>query len=183
MKEISLHIMDIVQNSISADATCIAVSLEISKEQDLLTLHICDNGRGMDEQMLANVTSPFVTTRTTRKVGLGISLLSAGAMATGGDFAINSKLGEGTTVKAAYVLDHIDRPPIGDFAGTMHTLIVCNPNIDFVVRFVHDGEDGQLDTKEIRAVLGDEVPLDSPDVSLWIADNLKEIFPPEFAEI
>jgi signal transduction histidine kinase len=183
MKEISLHIMDIVQNSISADATLIEVSMEISKERNLLTLRIRDNGGGMDAQMLANVTSPFVTTRTTRKVGLGISLLSAGALAAGGDFEIDSRLGEGTTVKAEYALDHIDRPPIGDFAGTMHTLIVCNPNIDFVVRFVHDSGDGQLDTKEVRAVLGGDVPLDLPDVSLWIADNLKEVFPPEFAEI
>lgn len=183
MKEISLHIMDIAQNSIVADATQIKVIMRVSKADDTLDLVIEDNGRGMDEEMVKGVLSPFVTTRTTRRVGLGIPLLSAGAQATGGEFNIESELGKGTSVRARYVLNHLDRPPIGDFAGTMHTLIVCNPDIDFYVEFADDEHSNNLDTAEVRAVLGDEVALDSPDVSLWIKENLEELFPARYAEI
>lgn len=183
MKEIALHIMDIVQNSISANASLIEVSIAISRTDDTLDLLIKDNGRGMDSEMLKNVTSPFVTTRTTRRVGLGISLLSAGAKGTGGDFNITSELGKGTLVEAIYKLNHLDRPPIGDFGGTMHTLIICNPNIDFRVEFNIDGQNNTIDTREVREVLGDDIPLDSPDVSLWLKENFNELFPLEYADI
>jgi len=183
MKEISLHIMDIVQNSISAEAYLIEVYMDISHDDDRLTLVISDNGKGMDREMLEGVTSPFVTTRTTRRVGLGIPLLAAGAQATGGNFKIESTPGEGTRVEAVYVLNNIDRPPIGDFAGTMHTLIVCNPDIDFKVGFTVDSKESSLDTREIRNVLGGEVPLDAPDVSAWIKENFDEMFPREYADI
>ncbi len=183
MKEISLHIMDIVQNSISADATLIEVSLEISMQNNRIAVVIRDNGRGMDKAMLESVTSPFTTTRTTRRVGLGIPLFKAGAEATGGSFCIDSKPGEGTVLEADYVLDHIDRPPIGDFAGTMHMLIVCNPNIDFVVDLCYEGENDTLDTQQVRQVLGEDVPLNTPDVSIWLKDNLDELFKPEYAKI
>jgi hypothetical protein len=136
----------------------------------------------MDAEMLKNVTSPFVTTRTTRRVGLGIPLLSAGAQATGGSFDIRSELGKGTAVEAVYVYSNIDRPPLGDFSGTMHSLIVCNPALDFVVSFSYNGEKETLDTREVRAVLGEDIPLDSPDVSSWIAGSLDEVFPPRFSE-
>lgn len=183
MKEISLHIMDIAQNSISANATRIKIIMHLSEAADTLTLLIEDNGKGMDEEMVKGVLSPFVTTRTTRRVGLGIPLLSAGAQATGGTFNIESELGNGTSVKAQYVLNHLDRPPIGDFSGTMHTLIICNPNIDFYVEFGDDNKENNLDTAEMRQVLGPEIALDTPDVSLWIKENLDELFPPEYAEI
>lgn len=137
----------------------------------------------MSEEMLAHVTSPFVTTRTTRKVGLGISLFKAGAERTGGSFSIDSQLGVGTVVRAVYVLDNIDRPPIGDFAGTVHSLIVCNTGVDFCVKVNIDGNEGSLDTREIKKVLGDGIPLDMPDVSAWLRENLDEIFPPEYAVV
>lgn len=183
MKEISLHIMDIAQNSIVANATRIKVIMHLSQNDDYLLLTIEDNGKGMDEEMVKGVLSPFVTTRTTRRVGLGIPLLSAGAQSTGGDFDIKSELGKGTSVTAKYTLNHLDRPPIGDFSGTMHTLIVCNPNIDFYVEFADDEQNNKLDTAQIREVLGSEVSLDSPDVSLWIKENLEELFPAHYAEI
>ncbi|MDL2237779.1 ATP-binding protein [Christensenellaceae bacterium OttesenSCG-928-K19] len=182
MKEISLHIMDIVQNSISAHASLIEVAIEISQDEDTLSVSITDNGDGMSEEMVEHVTSPFVTTRTTRRVGLGISLLAAGVQSTGGSFRVDSKLGEGTKVVATYGLTHIDRPPVGDFAGTMHTLIVSNPSIDFVVCFSVNSREEQLDTREVRAVLGEDVPLDTPDVSLWIKENLEELFPAEYMD-
>lgn len=175
--------MDIAQNSIVANATKIKVIMQLSQNDDSLTLTIEDNGKGMDEEMVKGVLSPFVTTRTTRRVGLGIPLLSAGAQATGGDFSIESELGKGTVVNARYTLNHLDRPPIGDFSGTMHTLIICNPNIDFYVEFADDERRNDLDTAEIRAILGPEVALDSPDVSLWIKENLEELFPARYAEI
>ncbi len=183
MKEISLHIMDIVQNSITANASLIEVSMEVSIGEDRLTVFIRDNGKGMDREMLEGVTSPFVTTRTTRRVGLGIPLFKAGAEATGGSFFIDSKPGEGTVLQADYVFSHLDRPPIGDYAGTMHTLIVCNPSLDFAVTFSYNGERETLDTREVRQVLGSDVPLDTPDVSMWLRENLDEIFKPEYADL
>lgn len=183
MKEISLHILDIVQNSITAGASLIEVCLDIDSSEDKITISIRDNGRGMDEQMLHAVESPFTTTRTTRKVGLGIPLFAAGAEASGGSFDIDSIKGVGTTIKAVYRLDNIDRPPIGDFAGTMHTLIVCNPSLDFVVEVVVDSESQKLDTREIREVLGSEIALDTPDVSSWLKENLDEMFQPKFAAL
>lgn len=180
MKEIALHIMDIVQNSITANATLIEISLEIASREDTVSVTVKDNGKGMSREMLMHVTSPFVTTRTTRKVGLGISLFKAGAENSGGSFTIDSEEGKGTELSAVYVLDNIDRPPIGDFAGTAHSLIVCNPAIDFVIRVVIDGREDALDTREVRKVLGQDVPLDLPDVSAWLKENLDEVFPSEY---
>lgn len=182
MKEISLHIMDIVQNSITADATLIEVSLDIQYANNMVSIAIRDNGRGMSKEMLAQVTSPFVTTRTTRRVGLGISLFQAGTQASGGEFCIDSTEGVGTALQATYGLDHLDRPPIGDFAGTMHTLIVSNPDIDFLVTVIVDGAQDVLDTREVREALGNDVPLDMPDVSLWLRENLDEMFKPEYTD-
>ncbi|MEG2574412.1 MAG: ATP-binding protein [Christensenella sp.] len=180
MKEISLHIMDIIQNSVTANATVIEVALAIARDEDIVSVTIKDNGKGMSKEMLAHVTSPFVTTRTTRKVGLGISLFKAGAEISGGCFEIDSQEGVGTELRAVYVLSNIDRPPIGDFAGTMQSVIVCNPNIDFVVKVIIDGHEEFLDTREVRQVLGDKISLDMPEVSAWIKENLNEIFPKEY---
>ncbi len=175
--------MDIVQNSISADATLIEIFLEISRPDNRISVQITDNGKGMSAEMLQKVTSPFVTTRTTRKVGLGISLFKAGAENTGGSFLIDSVLGEGTVVKAVYQLEHLDRPPIGDFSGTVHSLIICNPTFDFAVKTAINGHEETFDTREVRAVLGAEVPLHLPEVSEWIRASMQEVFPPEYAEL
>lgn len=182
MKEISLHIMDIVQNSITANATLIELQLDIQYADNTVSISIKDNGKGMSREMLEHVTSPFVTTRTTRRVGLGISLFQAGAQASGGSFEIDSEEGVGTTVKAVYGLDHLDRPPIGDFAGTVHTLIVSNPDIDFVVTVTVDQAEEVLDTRDVRATLGQDVPLDTPEVSLWLKESLDEMFRPEYVD-
>ena len=182
MKEISLHIMDIVQNSITANATLIEVELDIRYAENTVSIMIRDNGKGMSAEMLRNVTSPFVTTRTTRRVGLGISLFKAGAEASGGSFDIDSQEGVGTVVRAEYKLDHLDRPPIGDFAGTMHTLIVCNPEIDFVITIVIDDSQDILDTREVKESLGEDVPIDTPEVSVWIKENLDEMFKPDYID-
>lgn len=131
MRDISLHILDIVQNSISAQGTSIAICIDEDIKRDALTLEIMDNGVGMDEQMIEEVTNPFCTTRTTRKVGLGLALLKASAERSDGYIDIDSKLGEGTQVRAVFKISHIDRPPLGSLSETLVTLIACNPELDF----------------------------------------------------
>ena len=176
MKEISLNILDIVENSVKAKAKNILVSLK--EEGDKLTLTVSDDGCGMKEDFLKSVIDPFCTSRTTRKVGMGISLFEAAAIQCGGGLEITSKLGKGTTVKVDFELNSIDRAPLGDMAGTMTALISGSPEIDFVYSHNKNGQEFILDTKEIREILGG-VPLDNPDVVSWIDgfinDGLNEI--------
>lgn len=173
MPEIALHIMDLVQNSISALAKNIKLLLKESLKEDSLTLTIEDDGKGMAPEFLEKVTSPFTTTRTTRKVGMGIPLLKAGCEGAGGEFHITSQVNVGTKLVGRYQLSHLDRPPLGDFVGTVHTLVVCNPGIDFYIEVGNDNGTFVLDTREIRAQIGD-MPLDTPEISLWIKEYLEE---------
>lgn len=173
MKEIALHIMDIVQNSITANAGFISVQILVNRKNDTLSVEIDDNGKGMDADMLARVTSPFTTTRTTRKVGLGIPLFKAGAEAAGGNFCINSRLGSGTQVCAVYGLSHIDRPPLGDIASVFHTLIICNPEIDFSFETGCSDHTFAVNTAEIKQTL-DGVPITQSEVSVWLIEYLRE---------
>jgi anti-sigma regulatory factor (Ser/Thr protein kinase) len=179
MKDISLHLMDIVQNSIAADATLVEISVAIDGGADELRVSISDNGKGMDETLLKRVESPFSTTRTTRKVGLGIPLFKAGALLTGGSFDIRSTPGKGTTVVAIYGFSHIDRPPLGDVAGTVHMIIACNPETDICFNATYGASAYTLDTREIKQVL-DGVPINDPGVLQWIqqalAEGLQETF-------
>ena len=132
MKELSLHILDIVKNSVTAGASHIDLKLEETAEQ-ILTITIADDGKGMSPEFLASVTDPFTTTRTTRKVGLGLPLYRMAAEQTGGSFSIESVEGEGTTVTAVFHRDHLDCPPMGDLAGTVALLIQGSPWIDFTL--------------------------------------------------
>ena len=184
MREISLHIMDIAQNSVRAQASLIVIRLLADSSRDRLRVEITDNGTGMSEEMVAHVTDPFVTSRTTRRVGLGLSLLQAGAEGTGGTFSVTSELGKGTTVDAQYVMSHLDRPPIGDFAGTAESLMVCNPELDFLieVKLPDQEEPAALDTREIRDLLGADVRLDEPEIASWIRENLHEMFPAAYTD-
>ena len=173
MKELSLHILDIVQNSIKAEAKNITVEIVESISEDKLTISVIDDGCGMSEEFLARVRDPFTTTRTTRKTGMGISLFEAAAQQTGGGLDIRSKLGEGTTLTVWFGLSSIDRAPLGDMAGTMETIIGGAPDIDFVYRHVTDKGEFVLDTKELRQMLGD-VPLNVPDILSWINGYIEE---------
>ena len=179
MREIALHILDICQNSVTAKADLINVSVDINEETDMLVIIIKDNGCGMSSELLKKVTSPFTTTRTTRKVGLGIPLFKAGCEACGGRFEITSAENIGTTVQAEYRLSHIDRPPMGELAETMHLLITGNPDIDFIFQCRYQNEIFPVDTKEIKDTL-QGVPLSNGDVSVWlleyIREGLKELF-------
>lgn len=173
MKELSLHILDIAKNSVKAKASLIEIVIEENTEKNLLTIEINDNGCGMSKEFLSRVRDPFSTTRTTRKVGMGIPLFEAAAVQCGGKVDIDSKPGAGTWFKAYFEYNHIDRAPLGDMAGTMQTLISGSPEIDFLYRHTKDGKTFIFDTKEIRKALG-EVPLDSPEVLLWIDGYIKE---------
>lgn len=173
MKELSLHILDIAQNSITAGAKLVTISIDENSENDLLTITIEDDGKGMSEEFLEKVRDPFTTTRTTRPVGMGISLFESAANACGGQLDIKSQLGIGTVVTATFIRSHIDRAPVGNMAETFVTIIGTNPDIDYVYTHAYNGESFTIDTREIKAILG-EVPLTVPDVTMWIKDNINE---------
>lgn len=173
MREISLHILDIVQNSISANASLIEVSVYESSEKDEFTVKITDNGKGMSEELVKKVIDPFTTSRTTRKVGLGIPLFKTAAELTGGSFHIDSVSGKGTVVTAVFVRSSIDRQPLGDIEGTMLGLFTSHENIDFVYTHEVDGKVFKTDTRELKEILGG-VSLSEPEVYLWLTGYFKE---------
>ena len=168
-----MNVLDVAQNSVAAGATLIFITLEASEETGLLTLTIADNGRGMTAETVARVTDPFYTTRTTRKVGLGLPLLKMAAEMTGGTLAIASEVGKGTTVTASFGLHHIDRAPLGDIASTVAGLIQCSPDIDFVFTVRAGGGEFRADTREMRAVL-DGVSFAEPAVAQWVRGFIEE---------
>ncbi len=172
MRELSLNVMDIVQNSISAGAKL--VEIDVYEDANSLIIKIADNGCGMTAEQTAHVTDPFFTTRTTRKVGLGIPLFKMEAEMTGGSLAIESEKGAGTVVTARFIPSHVDMIPLGDINSTVLLLITCNEDRDFTFRHCVDSREFTLDTRELRAVLGDEVRLSSPDVIEWIKGYLSE---------
>ena len=174
MKDLSLHVMDIAQNSIVAGASLIQIGVKVEHQKDHMSISIEDNGCGMDAEMVEAVVSPFTTSRTTRKVGLGIPMFKAGAESCDGDFELRSTPGVGTYIAASYRISHLDRPPLGDMAETMLALVVCNPELDFVYDYTVDGEEYLFDTRMIRETLGNVVPLNLPEVAAWIRDYLKE---------
>lgn len=173
MRELSLNVMDVAQNSVRAEATTVRITVEESDREDRLTISIADDGCGMTDEQVQQVIDPFFTTRTTRKVGLGVPLFKLSAEQTGGSFDIRSQQGVGTTTTATYVKSHVDMTPLGDINSTVKILIQCNPDIDFV--FTHSTDIGSftLDTGELREVL-EGVSLDTPDVLEWITDYLEE---------
>jgi len=154
MRELSLHILDIAENGITAGANCIHIQVEEARATDLLTLKITDNGQGMPPEKIKNLTDPFVTSRTTRRVGLGLSLLAAAADRCEGRLTVATEPGAGTEVRATFRYNHIDRAPVGDMAATITTLIMGNPQIDFVYTHIIDGEEFTLDTRELKAEMG-----------------------------
>ncbi len=171
--------MDIAQNSISAGASLITIRVEEDRPADTLSISVEDNGKGMSPETVQRVIDPFYTTRTTRSVGLGVPLFKMEAEMTGGSFHIDSQLGVGTTLTAVFKPSSVDMIPLGDINGTVQLLISCNPGLDFVFRrelckLEGERREFQLETAELRQVLGEDVPLDTPDVVLWIKDYLNE---------
>ena len=172
MKELSLNILDIVQNSIAAGAEHIGIAL-IEDADGKLQMTVCDDGCGMHAETLARVTDPFCTSRKTRKVGMGIPLLRLAAEQTGGSFEITSKKGVGTSTKAVFHSDSIDFTPLGDMTSAVTVLISMNTDRDFIYRRSADEKEFVLDTREIKNIL-DGVPLDNPDVVQWMKEYIDE---------
>jgi len=173
MPEISLNILDVAQNSVTAGALLTEISISVDNAADTLEVVISDNGRGMSAEQSAQAADPFFTTRTTRKVGLGLPFLKMAAEMTGGSFGITSVPGSGTRIAAVFGLTHIDRMPMGDIAGTMTSLIGPNPDVDFILRYFVDGGGFELDTREMRIVL-EGIPLREPEVLNYITGFINE---------
>lgn len=173
MTEISLNILDVAENSVKAGATCIKITVEAHTAEDRLIVIVSDNGCGMSPEQLVKVTDPFYTTRTTRKVGLGVPFFKAAAEQTGGSFCINSAKGVGTTVKAEFVLSSVDRMPLGDISATVQTLVTMHLQQDFLYHYAVNEKSFTLDTKEFKKILGD-IPLNTPEIRTYLGDFLKE---------
>lgn len=177
MKELALNILDITENSVKAKATLTHISIDETEEKLILT--ITDNGLGMTDEVLKTVTDPFYTTRTTRKVGMGVPLLKLEAEMTGGSIEIKSRhisddpINHGTSVCAVFYKNHIDCVPLGNIIETVTTLIQGHPDTDFLFTHKIGEKEVSLDTRELRAVL-EGVPLNTYEVVVWIKEYLKE---------
>lgn len=173
MKELSLHILDIMQNSIVAGADNIQLSIVEDAENDVLMFSVKDDGKGMSEDMVKAVVDPFVTGRTTRKVGMGIPLLKNAAESTGGKIELTSREGVGTEITAYFGYSHIDRQPLGNVAETMLGVITSYENVNFVYSHKVGDKEFKFDTHEIKDILGG-VSFSQPEVYMWLSDFLKE---------
>lgn len=175
MTELSLHVLDIAKNSTKAGATLIEIEISEDVDSNLLVIEIKDNGCGMDKDFLSKVLDPFKTTRTTRKVGMGLSLLKNACELTGGNLEITSEVGKGTNVKAVFVYDSIDRQPVGDMAATISALVGGNDKTDFIYTHRYRTEQFVFSTLEIRKILGEEVELSNIEVLNWIESYISEL--------
>ncbi len=173
MEDLSLHILDIAENSVAAGARTITLSIAEDAATDLLRIEIADDGRGMPPEVVARVTDPFYTTRTSRGIGLGLPLLREAAELTGGGLSVASIPGTGTTVRATFRLSHVDRQPLGDVAGTIIAILANAAGVDIRYRHERNGKAVQFDSKELRAVLGD-VPLTSVEAVRFIREFLNQ---------
>lgn len=171
MRELSLHILDIIQNSITASAQMIELTIIEDIRRDLFVIIIFDNGRGIRRDRLSKVTDPFVTSRTTRRVGLGLSLFKEAARRCDGDLEIESTVGQGTKVTAYFKYSHIDRAPLGDIQETLISLIALNPEIHYRYRHIYNEKEFILDTDDIKKELGD-IDINRVEVLRWIKEFL-----------
>lgn len=173
-----MHILDIVQNSISAGATRVTLTVDEAPAADLLTIAIGDNGKGMTPEQVSRLSDPFFTSRTTRRVGMGIPLLMDSARQSGGDVRIESEPGKGTEVTAVFGYSNIDRPPLGDVANALMLLVSSNPDLDFLFTYRYDGEEYLFDTSDVRDVFGKGALKDLTiirNLEKMIKDNMREI--------
>lgn len=173
MDEISSHIIDIVANSVTAKATFINIDIMKDSKKNILTLHIKDNGVGMDDETKKKVVDPFYTTKNGKKVGLGVPLLKGTAETTGGTFSLSSTIGEGTDISASFDLKHPDLPPLGNIRDTILILVVGNPDTDFRFHVKNNSKEFILDTREIKTHL-EGVPINHPDVITFLIKYIDE---------
>jgi len=174
VRDISLHLLDLMENSLRAGAAHVECDMRLS-EEGMLDICLRDDGCGMDPELQQSVLSPFGTTRTTRKVGLGIPLTAANAEKTGGALHIHSVPGQGTTLNICFNTRHMDCLPLGDVAQTLWTLVITHPlSPEFTLTLASPQGESRFSTEEIRSVLGAEIPLNEPEVSAYLRDLLVE---------
>lgn len=173
MNELSLHILDICQNSIKANASLIEIIIEedITQNKYMITIH--DDGIGMNAKTLSEVADPFFTTRTTRKVGLGVSLFKMAAEMAGGYLNITSTENKGTSVITAFQHNHIDRAPLGDIEDTLTILIMNEAGINIYYKHIYNKQEFVFDTREVKTVL-EGIPLTDYNVIMWVKENIKQ---------
>ena len=182
MRDLSLHILDLAQNSVRAEARLVSLSVLLD-EKGMLSIIIEDDGSGMSEELLSRVQSPFATTRTTRKVGLGIPMMAENCRLAGGNLSLESTLGKGTKLTATMDTKSIDCLPLGDLAGTVTTLVSANPEKpDFLLHCQSPRGEMQFDTREIRAAL-QGVSLGEPEIAAWMMESLQEEIQPIFGGV
>ena len=172
MNELSLHILDVCQNSLKADSKLVTITVIENNVQNLYSITIEDDGKGMNNQTLSEVSDPFFTTRTTRKVGLGVSLFKMAAELSEGSFEITSEEGKGTKVTAIFQHDHVNRVPLGAIEETISILCLNEQDIDIVYKHCRNEKEYIFDTREVKDVL-DGIPFTDYNVILWIKDNIK----------
>ena len=183
MRDLSLHLLDLAQNSITAGAATVTVRVEIDPD-GRLTMTLKDDGKGMSRELLERVRSPFATTRTTRKVGLGIPLMAENAEKAGGSLEIDSEVGKGTVLRVTMDTKNIDCLPLGDLSGTMLSLMLTNPlTPDFVFEGRTPKGECSFDTREVRAALGADIPFNEPEVAAWLREALREKIDPIFGGV
>lgn len=173
MKDISLHILDIAQNSVSAQAKNIVIDIHENSHKDMLSILIQDDGKGMAPEIVQQVTDPFYTTRTTRKVGMGLSLFKQNAQQTGGDLTVESEPGKGTIIKTSFVPSHIDCPPLGDMPGVILILVGGTSGIEWYYRHKVDDKEYVFDTREVKEAL-DGMDISEPSVMKYLKDMIRE---------
>ncbi|MBI4699109.1 MAG: ATP-binding protein [Nitrospirae bacterium] len=173
MEDLSLHILDIAENSINAGASKIRIKINESPGKNILTVEISDNGKGMDEKAIKMAQDPFYTTKSRKKVGLGIPFLAQSAREAMGDISIRSGKDKGTVISATFQYDHIDRKPLGDIEQTLTVLIAANPVIDFAYEHRRGRRVYRMDTAEIKQKLRD-MPINHPEVIKYIKDSISQ---------
>ena len=173
MDELALNILDIAYNSIRAQASQIDIRIIDSIQKNIVDIEITDNGQGMTKEEVDKVIDPFFTTRTTRKVGLGIPLFKQSAELTGGYLSIHSQKNQGTKVKNRFIKNHIDTPIMGNIIETIMTLIQSDENIDYVFEYETDNIHFIMNTQDIKSIL-EEVKITEPEVIVWLKDYMKE---------
>jgi hypothetical protein len=171
--ELALHILDIVENSIRAEANLVRILIREDRSKDLFLMQIKDNGRGMTPEEQKKALDPFYTTKKVRRIGLGLPMLSNAAERTGGKMTLSSRPEAGTTVTAKFGLFHIDRQPLGDIASALIAIIVGNPGIDIIYKHEVNSREYLLDTRDIKKALED-IPLNHPEVTSFLRESIKE---------
>ncbi|AKL95080.1 histidine kinase [Clostridium aceticum] len=173
MRELALHILDIVENAVKAEASLIEITIWEDIAKDLFTIEIKDNGIGMDEDTMKKVEDPFYTTRTTRKIGLGISLFKAAALQCGGSFKIYSLKGKGTTINTVFKHSHIDRAPLGHIEDTFVTSLMTEKEVDYIYTHYYNLDKFSIDTREVKEILKD-MSISDPQVIRWLREYIRE---------